>query len=211
MKEHGIPFSDAMVRALVREVDPKINTRRVIVPQPSAEWQPVVGSYHPTVIDRHGEEQPGKEIYGAADENEGRKCPYGQPGDRLWVREALHCYEGITFYSAHLPGFDSMVGSYMPWRWQRKSLLARYCPRWASRFTLEVVSVRVERVQEISEADALAEGCEVMAGVTAGGGIGLASARYSFCRLWDSINAKRGYSWAANPWVWVVEFKRVQL
>lgn len=91
-----------------------------------------------------------------------------------------------------------------------------HMPRWASRITLEVVSVRVERVQDISEEDAVAEGCN---GYTIWGPVPGESWRTEpkedvsaidkFATLWDSINAKRGFSWDINPWVWVVEFKRV--
>ena len=63
-------------------------------------------------------------------------------------------------------------------------------------------------MQEITEEDAVAEGCTLMVGTTAGGVMGLASARYSYMKLWDSLNAERGYSWNVNPWVWVITFKR---
>ena len=86
-------------------------------------------------------------------------------------------------------------------------------PRWASRINLEVKAVRVERVQDIKAEDALAEG------VNSDGNMFMDYQRKDFCRtwsvrsfqsLWDSINAKRGYAWDTNPWVWVVEFARVQ-
>lgn len=94
-----------------------------------------------------------------------------------------------------------------------------HMPRWASRITLEVTDVRVERVQDISEQDALAEGVDME---TEHGSlcINIEDASYSsnlvygsaiktvFRKLWDSINLKRGYGWDINPWVWVVEFKR---
>jgi hypothetical protein len=84
-------------------------------------------------------------------------------------------------------------------------------PRWASRITLEVTAVRVERVRDISEADAMAEGIIPQAygfGVE-GLHMSLQTAREAFGCLWDSINAKRGYGWAVNPWCWVVAFRRV--
>jgi hypothetical protein len=83
-----------------------------------------------------------------------------------------------------------------------------HMPRWASRITLEVVAVRVERVQDITEADARAEG--IAAYVEYGGGSVetlIQGNRHSFRELWDSINASRGYGWDANPFVWVVEFQ----
>ena len=89
-------------------------------------------------------------------------------------------------------------------------------PRWASRLTLEVTGVRVERVQDISEVDAEAEGIECFdpdrdASICRipGGEWEYDTARNAFRDLWDSINGARGYGWDANPWVWIVEFKRV--
>lgn len=83
-----------------------------------------------------------------------------------------------------------------------------HMPRWASRLTLEVVAVRVERVQEIAEADAMAEGVEY--GLHLPGHPRQCTARWQFMKLWDSINAARGFGWDSNPWAWVVEFKRTQ-
>lgn len=82
--------------------------------------------------------------------------------------------------------------------------------RWASRITLEITGVRVERLQEISDDDALAEGCVSTAVVneTKDDYTG-EYANEQYARLWDSLNSKRGYSWESNPWVWVIEFKRV--
>jgi hypothetical protein len=80
-----------------------------------------------------------------------------------------------------------------------------HMPRIASRITLEITAVRVERVQVITRADAIAEGCQP--GETTEGDY---SYELGFLDLWDSINAKRGPSWESNPWVWVVEFRRVQ-
>lgn len=156
-------------------------------------------------------------------------CPYGQPGDRLWVREAFALSQRDpedTAVSTREPQWwDPPVyradgdpggewtrldgGRHVPIRPPWRS--ARYMPRWASRLTLEITSVRVERVQSISEEDAQAEG------VSAGPSAALAetpigvSAREAFAELWDSINGERpGCSWGANPWVWCVSFKRVE-
>jgi hypothetical protein len=93
-----------------------------------------------------------------------------------------------------------------------------FMPRLYSRITLEVVGIRVERVQDISASDALAEGIERSQRVKGMaviknddlGGYDVVKPVYAFYRLWDSINAKRGYSWESNPWVWVIEFKRVK-
>ncbi len=129
------------------------------------------------------------------------RCPYGQPGDRLWVREthALNvpgCDDGVSYRADHNdPRGD---GPAHPMEW-RPSI---HMKREHSRINLEVTGVRVERVQDITEADARAEG--VTADDEPRGGAYWVT---KFARLWDSINAKRGYSWESNPWVWVVEFK----
>lgn len=132
-------------------------------------------------------------------------CPYGAPGDRLWVRETwadcstnpLICEDTIA-YRATEPEWDRDCTGI---RW-RPSI---HMPRWASRITLEITNVRVERVQDITEEDAEAEGVLPIPSH-------LTSVDYvtPFADLWNRINAKRGYSWAANPWVWVVEFRRVE-
>ena len=127
------------------------------------------------------------------------KCPYGAPGDRLWVRETWDTDGKTIAYRATTP---ETTTDPEPMRW-RPSI---HMPRWASRLTLAVTSVRVERVQEITEADARAEGIEPQRSDYSGED----SNSLQFRDLWDSINAARGYGWAVNPWVWVVEFERVQ-
>lgn len=106
-------------------------------------------------------------------------------------------------------GETFLEGSERPFRW-RPSL---HMPRWASRIALDVVSVRVERLQAITEADAFAEGVEANPYVMCDGTTDEAmsiSARDNFRSLWDTINGKRpGCSWGDNPWVWVVEFRRI--
>lgn len=92
-----------------------------------------------------------------------------------------------------------------PCRW-RSSI---YMPRWASRITLEITDIRVERLQDISEEDARAEGVGVHGGWNADETEYAVNARGPFSRLWDSINAKR-HPWASNPWVWVIEFRRAK-
>jgi hypothetical protein len=77
-------------------------------------------------------------------------------------------------------------------------------PRWASRITLEITAVRVERVQDISEGDAKAEGLQDWYGAEPA-----VTNRGRFHAFWDSLNAKRGYEWDANPWAWVITFRRL--
>ena len=166
--------------------------------------------------------------------------PYGLPGDQLWVREtwadvnseegpailyradggmaSWHewCVDrGPDYGAGPSMNYDAYPGDYVMWwsdLWNGepehswKSPI--YMPRWASRLTLKVIDVRAEKVQDISLDDAAAEGCEGTDGEPSLHGpvdeIGV------FAALWDSINAKRGFGWDVNPWVWVVEFKRVE-
>ena len=134
-------------------------------------------------------------------------CPYGQAGDLLWVIEGIrrHFPLGATYTSDLTPvmgkgptGVSLYGRAQVTWHWKRNYLAARFMPRWASRIMLEIVRVRVERLQDISEVDAKAEG------VTAA-----SSARESYQTLWDQINKKRGWAWECNPWVWVIEFKKL--
>lgn len=116
-------------------------------------------------------------------------CPYGQPGDLLWVKETFR-QEGTGFaykVDASPDGFG------LPWK------SPRYMPKAASRIILEIVSTRAQRIQDISVDDIRAEG--------AGASL-LGSERHNFAKSWDSINEKRGYPWKKNDWVWAVTFKR---
>jgi hypothetical protein len=223
MKERPIIFSAPMVRAIL--AGKKTQTRRVVKPQPPE----ILAAYAPKVYwparDRHmthGDpdgaaylqfERPGD--YDGAHVMRGGfgfRCPYGQPGDRLWVREtfaivprtAYRCSRGVQQVlrpdddhdaAIYRAGWDRSNGGF---RW-RPSV---HMPGWASRITLEVTGVRVERLQKISEADAIAEG------VTAGKYRGLERAvALTYSDLWEQMHGPS--SWAANPWVWVVEFKRL--
>jgi hypothetical protein len=123
-----------------------------------------------------------------------RTCPYGQPGDRLWVRETHNTCGEKPFYRA-----DGEMP--LEWKWSPSVFM----PRWASRITLEITAVWVERLKDITIEDAQAEG------ITPLGTEGDSRRwRAGFRELWDSLNAKRGYGWDANPWVWVISFKRVK-
>jgi hypothetical protein len=162
-------------------------------------------------------------------------CPYGQPGDRLWVRETTYWPPRETMNYIHYAATPRIARG----RFHKDGLLTHFygifdtdgeqieallkegyrkcpsihMPRWASRLTLEVTSVRVERVQNIGEDDARAEGVELANDHRGYPGTGAAykrTYRAGFAKLWDSINAKRGYSWESNPWVWVVEFRMIQ-
>ncbi|SEI41792.1 hypothetical protein [Paraburkholderia diazotrophica] len=232
MKERPILFSGPMVRALLD--GSKTQTRRIVKNQPPADVSPIrVAHYHPTVITRTGDEEPGAEIFGAySDDGEwGSKCPYGEPGDRLWVRETWQgpmweegTWDPDTDY--HKPEFceyradGGPIPEYVDFEdnlhqgWKPSI----HMPRWASRITLEITGVRVERLQSISEADAAAEGVEslrnegeywkdYLRSTERCDELICINARDSFRTLWDRINGDG--AWAANPWVWVVEFKRI--
>jgi hypothetical protein len=151
------------------------------------------------------------------------KCPYGQPGDQLWVKETarlnLGSEENVIQYRADMAISEIqedwfsddpvlrrwIVGqSIKPEGWRPSILM----PRRASRITLEITGIRVERLNDISEADAKAEGCNGhFVDGHAGYPIGYAP-QDEYRTLWESINGPG--SWAANPWVWVVEFRKVK-
>lgn len=193
IKEHPILFSGPMVRAILE--GRKTMTRRVAHIDGTGPWIGGIMAFHQKSLSKPYKLTESGKFYPA-------KCPYGQPGDLMWVREAFlvehHCRYGkdpepYTVYKAD--------GGYS-YCWKPSIFM----PRWASRLTLEIVSVRVERLQDISNEDIQAEGTENLHPL---GGINTYQWRDQFRFLWDSINAKRGYGWDANPWVWVVEFKRV--
>lgn len=197
MKERPILFSAPMVRALLAGT--KTQTRRVVKPQPAGAWA-----------------APGKTT-----------CPYGVPGDRLWVRESAWFdraqVDGVDGIRCFFPGrevrFSTGQAGTAPFVCSAEmldintSLRKRpsiHMPRWASRITLEITAVRVERLQDISEADAMAEGAP-----PSHPSIDRISREFGYPdfsrswygQLWDQINGPG--AWEENPWVWVVEFKRV--
>lgn len=146
------------------------------------------------------------------DELAAKYCPYGKAGDRLWVREAWFQGKEKIWYKADIQDLSKCGIS--GWK------TPLFMPRSASRILLEAKSVRLERLQDISEDDAIAEGVQrfneedlffnYQAPQDAWAYENwLSSPIDSFRTLWDSINADRGYSWESNPWVWCVEFKQV--
>jgi hypothetical protein len=195
MSERGILFSAPMVRALLAGT--KTQTRRVV-----------------------------KVREGSVQSNS--QSPYGRPGDRLWVRETFFAYGhwdtrysekrqrdewrfadmtrecGLSYrYAADNPAVQVEKGRSATPGWYTRPAL--FMPRAASRILLEVVSVRVERLQAISDHDAIAEGIEHGAGNTTEW---FSSPVDSYRSLWEQINGTG--SWNANPWVWTVEFRRVE-
>ena len=214
MKERPILFSGPMVRAILSGA--KTQTRRVVKLTDAGRVRDV-GS---------------RRNWHIGDPDAVLACHYGQPGDRLWVREAFmpcplenpttgpsrwniaYASDAEQVERQAPAGYNPMLYNYERWT------PSIHMPRWASRITLEITSVRVERLQAISEADARAEGCMRGDPDDAGGwfpadepdpsGIGERGwdcARDWFADLWESINGHD--SWEANPWVWVVEFRRI--
>lgn len=202
MKEHPIIFSTPMVRATLADL--KTQTRRVIKPQPCGRIFPRQGCWSAGAL---------------SDDRRIWVCPYGEPDDLLWVREtwaniSKPGYQPEIIYKAdddHQDPANDAPGEYEfnggKWR------SPRFMFKKNARLWLEVVSVRVERVQEISHEDAVAEGVKAWMAVQGLKEFPLRAERLSmhqlaYSYLWDSLNAKRGYGWEHNPWVWVIEFKK---
>lgn len=238
MAERPILFSGRLVRAILE--GRKSQTRRVIQPQPEeATSDGLIG--HPKLAGYFAPHVFGHCMAKLAD------CPYGRPGDRLWVRETwalgnplsdgsqsqrvayradgrwgAWCGDGEGgrlflphgYVAGHAPAASARdargnwvgLGAFGD-RW-RPSI---HMPRWASRIDLEVTGIRVERLADITEEDAKAEGVAepAIAGrlYPSGRAAPIRSYVRAFADLWDGINAKRGFGWAANPWLWVVDFK----
>lgn len=220
MKDRPILFNGAMVRALLD--DSKTKTRRIIArPLQNPGWT----EYRYFGPSKNNPTCQSKAIECGPDYPDGQEdqvlCPYGQAGDRLWVRETFYAFGrwekrfsvkksrdewhfvDMTLTSGFHHLFEEPAGyvkrskgrrGALPMWHKRPSI---FIPRVASRITLEIVSVRVERLNDISEADVIAEGCpsEILYGTG------------WYRELWETINGAG--SWDENPWVWVVEFKRV--
>ena len=229
MRERPILFSGPMVRAILAST--KTQTRRIVKPQP--EWRSDALYWSSPRYDNgdgvrylHTDEDSARRLMTTA-------CPYGVPGDRLWMRETWQAWHRTSVeydeWEPITPGasYGMTWGAYVDeqgkpdaieYRATSKSLgpwtPSIHMPRWASRITLEVTGVRVERLQEISEDDAMAEGVSPLCLHEPDEDpreVGYSSAPACFARdnfraLWDAINGKRA-SWASNPWVWVVEFR----
>jgi hypothetical protein len=190
VKDRPIIFSGAMVRALI--AGRKTQTRRAL--------KPIAGLTLGKLLDER--ERDGNIVRCARDQVREPACAIG---DRLWVGETLK-YDWLEV-AWFRPADDSyiMIGETLnhpaPTCWPTGVCSPIFMPRGLSRLTLIVTDVRVERVQEISEADAVAEGCVSSLKMFPDGGWIGECARSHYRDLWDGLNAKRGYGWAANPWV----------
>jgi len=231
-KERPILFSAETVRAILERR--KTQTRRVIglaeinknPDWHSAAYQNGDGDWVFWYPDRPGLADFTLKAYPRGS-RDGIKCPYGKPGDLLWVRETFQIWQswgsvGDEWIGDEVLEVDGRLPHDEPqWhkdnyyhtaykaddpdvcQWWRPSI---FMPRWASRITLEVTDIGVERLQHISITDIEKEGFYKFSGNPHDEG----SYIYQFVNLWDSINAKRGYPWDSNPWVWKIEFKMLE-
>lgn len=225
MKERPIIMSAESILALLDKR--KSQTRRVINPQPPEDNFGVGTSFFSPDPDEweyrfRTEQGPAMKMF---------KCPYGAPGDRLWVKETWkflsvgprHFY-GDPFsclwqYKAddrtcHGPVLkDKLPKQFSGNKWRSPLFMFR----WASRITLEILNVRVERLGDIDNEGALAEGVDFAGYVETvlllgeHGQPAMSKVIFDFAKVWNSINEKRGYPWSSNPWVWVLEFRTVEV
>ena len=215
MEERPILFNSEMIKAILD--GRKTMTRRAIKPQPL--W---VGD--PCTPFKTKDADPKGVI----------ECPYGIPGDQLWVRETWcvhsnydsikpldlpdrqYLQNGVTYMADVYNGEKS--------KWMGKTRPSIFMCRWMSRIQIEITDIKIERVQDITKRDAKREGIVQFTKDGVGFKYGLDSWDWSFKTgfpymgttpkiafeiLWDSINAKRGFGWDMNPFVWVVEFERI--
>lgn len=200
MKEHGMIFNGEMVRAILD--GRKTQTRRPI------KWKQ-------TRFTEIGEREDGSKWPWSEDAEHAcdfwHPCPFGAVGDRIWVREAFRVHSRATDVATLV----YKASERNSWTEQTRRVPVAVCnkpatpekwtpslhmPRWASRILLEITGVRVERLRSMSQDDARAEGVIAASGPMEAG--------LAFRELWDSIYGEE--SWKANPWVWVIEFKRVE-
>lgn len=218
MKYRPILFSAPMVRALLAGT--KTQTRRIVklknqsLPLALGFWEDDDGK----CVDKDGPRWSfGHRVPGDPQNmyvHERVTCPYGQPGDRLWVRETTSESEPCFLGGRAQPTVWYRADNNRPMWADCKWTPSIHCARRLSRITLEITGVRVERLQGISEKDALAEGLESMAPAFGHGWQSIAPVSggwappvLAYRELWESINGPD--SWDKNPWVWVVEFKRL--
>jgi len=203
MKERPIIFNTESVRAILE--GRKTQTRRVIKPQPEGDRR-IVQLYE-------------KDWWGFSPIEDWQttidiRCPYGKPGDRLWVKEK-HIIDVDRQCAILADGTEVFKTGEVIEKFCNTNSInfrsPRFMPRWASRITLEITDVRVERIQDIDEHDILAEGIipPRCVGMFAEDEF-LEIIHDSFITWWDSMNAKCGYGYENNPWVWVIEFKKVK-
>jgi hypothetical protein len=221
VRERGLIFTGESIPGL--QSGAKTQSRRVIVPRkggvitgPAAEPNCAIEAF-------------GGGAWNVPSRMEARPCPYGEPGDLIWVKEAFALLGKQTIYRAdklsQTEGYSHVIRNGGRWK------SPRFMPKVAARIWLELTRVRIERLQDISEEDVLAEGLRRVTkdqGRTWKYGMadrdGLpgtddtgwpwqrwsASPQEAYASLWDELNAKRGFPWKDNPWVWVLEFRLLE-
>ncbi len=219
MTEKPILFSAPMVRAIID--GSKSQTRRIMNPQADDDGRVTVGEIGTSLGVAYLRGERGGQCLRVP-------CPYGFPGSRLWVRETCRaeelpsgldgvryladdCFIPIENTEAASDAWCSLAAYGRRGRHTKcRKVPAIHMPRWASRITLEITGIRVERLNDINEADALAEGAYHWWGeLDDDAASKINGHRNAYRALWESINGPG--SWAANPWVWVVEFRRIEL
>jgi hypothetical protein len=215
MTEHPILFSTEMVKAILD--GKKTQTRRVInyplnIVHCGGHPKKLFGNW---ALSGNNDLIDGVLSYDCQTEVDNScggkiKCPYGKVGDHLWVREShrfTHYAKETDFMTLQYPDDAKRIQRPLGLAIEainEKKRPSIHMPRWASRITLEVTDIRVERVQDITHKDALAEGVEYDVSKIDGAPLP------RFQELWDKINSKRGFGWDVNPWVWVIEFRKIK-
>lgn len=222
MRERPILFSGPMVRAILE--GRKTQTRRVVKPQPDTTSD----GFARVKIGPHTHSGPTAYLLEKLAQF---SCPFGQPSDRLWVRETwapmcrvadpyCECETPEAIAAHHYVEYRADTDNPYPGDWPAEEARENEdAPRWrpsihmprpVARLLLDITGVRIERLCQISQDDALAEGIEYRGDRIQDGrmtGPNGKSLTGEFRDLWDALNAKRGHGWDANPWVWVIEFE----
>lgn len=185
IRERPILFSAPMVRAILAGT--KTQTRRAVKFNAAGRIQRAGKQWH--------RDDPEAVL----------ACPYGRVGDTLWVRETLKAEGAFMVYAADNGRIDCGDLDWPACIEKRRTIPSIHMPRWASRIDLRITGVRVEKLQEISEDDAMAEGVDAAAALAIPCSEGF---RVEFSRLWESINGPG--SWDANPFCWVLTFERIK-
>ncbi|MDQ7818714.1 MAG: hypothetical protein RDU14_16935 [Melioribacteraceae bacterium] len=230
MKEHPILFSTEMLQAILR--GEKTQTRRVVKVLPKSGFARDFyrGNYWTIMPAQKGgyvaidipENTLRPEDKIRFTDCEGFPCPYGKIGDQLWVRESFlpnYFDDNKPAYKADWTGTAEEIINSPKWK------PSIHMPRNLSRIQLEILNIKVERVQDITEEDAMKEGMQIPVTEIEGKikPIVQVSGKYlplhygdpykyksHYAALWDGLNFKRGYGWSVNPFVWCIEFKRIK-
>ncbi len=215
-RELPILFKTEMVQAILREKEPKTQTRRLMKPQPDGRLYEPIFDKKTGLFEFHADCDPEDISKGSW------KAPY-MPGDKLWVKETWQAFDGTKMKTSigqmEVYSNKPKLGDRITYRADGGGCSYRsplFMPRWASRILLEVLETRAEKVNFITEQDAKAEG--VLYNHEHGGWRdyqgkaphGLETAISSYKSLWDSLNAKGGNPFENEDWVWVYTFRRIK-